>query len=33
VTRSFEETGLTLAGVPAAVIATGGGGERVLKGA
>jgi len=33
VTKSFEEPGLTLAGVPASVIATGGGGERVLKGA
>ncbi|AQR76043.1 serine O-acetyltransferase [Sphingomonas sp. LM7] len=33
VTRSFEEPGLTLAGVPAKVIAQGGAGERVLKGA
>lgn len=33
VTRSFEEPGLTLAGVPARVIADGGTGERVLKGA
>lgn len=33
VTRSFPEPGLTLAGVPAKVIAEGGGGERVLKGA
>ena len=33
VTKSFEEAGLTLAGVPAAIIATGGAGERVLKGA
>ncbi|WP_288413694.1 DapH/DapD/GlmU-related protein [uncultured Sphingomonas sp.] len=31
VTKSFEESGLTLAGVPAKVIATGGTGERVLK--
>jgi serine O-acetyltransferase len=33
VTRSFEGNGLTLAGVPAKVIAEGGTGERVLKGA
>lgn len=33
VTRSFEEDGLTLAGVPAKAIATGGNGERVIKGA
>lgn len=33
VTRSFEDDGLTLAGVPAKVIATGGSGERVIKGA
>lgn len=33
VTRSFPEPGLTLAGVPARVIATGGSGERVRKGA
>jgi len=33
VTRSFEGNGLTLAGVPAKVIAEGGMGERVLKGA
>ena len=33
VTRSFPENGLTLAGVPAKVIAEGGTGERVLKGA
>ena len=33
VTRSFEGNGLTLAGVPARVIAEGGTGERVLKGA
>jgi serine O-acetyltransferase len=33
VTRSFPEDGLTLAGVPARVIATGGRGDRVLKGA
>lgn len=33
VTRSFEEAGLTLAGVPARVIARGGSGERVIKGA
>lgn len=33
VTRSFEGDGLTLAGVPAKVIAEGGTGERVLKGA
>lgn len=33
VTRSFEEAGLTLAGVPAKVIARGGTGERVIKGA
>jgi serine O-acetyltransferase len=33
VTRSIEGDGLTLAGVPARVIAEGGEGERVLKGA
>lgn len=33
VTRSFEEPGLTLAGVPAKVIAEKGTGERVIKGA
>jgi serine O-acetyltransferase len=33
VTKSFEEDGLTIAGVPAKVIATNGVGERVLKGA
>lgn len=33
VTKSFPEPGLTLAGVPARVIATGGSGERVRKGA
>jgi serine O-acetyltransferase len=33
VTRSFDGDGLTLAGVPARVIAEGGTGERVLKGA
>lgn len=33
VTKSFAENGLTLAGVPAKVIATGGTGDRVLKGA
>lgn len=33
VTKSFEEAGLTLAGVPAKVIAEGGTGERVLRGA
>lgn len=33
VTRSFPEAGLTLAGVPAKVIAEGGTGERVIKGA
>lgn len=33
VTRSFPEAGLTLAGIPARVIAEGGRGERVLKGA
>lgn len=32
VTKSFPEAGLTLAGVPAKVIAIGGTGERVLKG-
>ena len=32
VTRSFPEPGLTLAGVPAKVIAEGGSGERVRKG-
>lgn len=31
VTKSFEEPGLTLAGVPAKVIASGGKGERVLR--
>lgn len=33
VTKSFEEPGLTLAGVPAVVIARGGQGERVLRSA
>ena len=33
VTRSFPEPGLTIAGVPAKVIAEGGTGERVIKGA
>lgn len=33
VTKSFPEAGLTLAGVPARVIGSGGSGERVLKGA
>ena len=33
VTRSFPDAGLTLGGIPAKVIAEGGGGERVLKGA
>ncbi len=33
VTKSFPESGLTLAGSPARIIATGGTGERVLKGA
>jgi serine O-acetyltransferase len=33
VTKSFEEPGLTIAGVPAKVIAKNGTGERVLKGA
>lgn len=33
VTKSFPEAGLTLAGVPARVIARGGTGERVIKGA
>ena len=33
VTRSFPEEGLTLAGIPAKVIAQGGTGERVRKGA
>ena len=33
VTRSFEEDGLILAGVPAKVIGTGSTGERVIKGA
>lgn len=33
VTKSFENPGLTLAGVPAKVIAENGTGERVLKGA
>ena len=33
VTRSFPEPGLTLAGVPAKVIARGSTGERVIKGA
>lgn len=33
VTKSFEGDGLTIAGVPAKVIAEGGSGERVLKGA
>jgi serine O-acetyltransferase len=33
VTKSFPEPGLTLAGIPARVIGTGGSGERVRKGA
>ena len=33
VTKSFPEPGLTLAGAPAKVIAEGGTGERVIKGA
>ena len=33
VTKSFPEPGLTLAGAPAKVIAKGGTGERVIKGA
>ncbi len=33
VTKSFPEDGLTLAGVPAKVIDTGGTGERVIRGA
>lgn len=33
VTRSFEESGLTLAGVPAKIIAEKGTGERVIRGA
>jgi serine O-acetyltransferase len=33
VTKSFPDDGLTLAGVPASIIATGGTGERTLKGA
>lgn len=33
VTKSFPDAGLTLAGIPAKVIAEGGTGERVLKGA
>ncbi len=33
VTKSFPEDGLTLAGVPAKVIANGGTGERILQGA
>lgn len=33
VTKSFEGDGLTIAGVPAKVIAEGGNGERVLRGA
>lgn len=33
VTKSFPDAGLTLGGVPARVIAEGGTGERVLKGA
>lgn len=33
VTKSFPEDGLTLAGVPAKAIATGGDGSRVIKGA
>jgi serine O-acetyltransferase len=33
VTKSFPEDGLTLAGVPAKVIAEGGTGDRVLRGA
>lgn len=33
VTKSFEGDGLTIAGVPAKIIAEGGSGERVLKGA
>lgn len=32
VTRSFPDSGLTLAGVPARVIAEGGKGERVIRG-
>jgi serine O-acetyltransferase len=33
VTKSFEQPGVTIAGVPAKVIAEGGAGERVMKGA
>lgn len=33
VNKSFPEDGLTLAGVPAKVVATGGTGDRVLQGA
>jgi serine O-acetyltransferase len=33
VTKSFPEVGLTLAGIPAKAIATGGKGERVIRGA
>lgn len=33
VTKSFEECGLTIAGVPAKIIASGGNGERVIRGA
>jgi serine O-acetyltransferase len=33
VTRSFDEDGLTIAGVPAKIIARNGNGERVIKGA
>lgn len=33
VTKSFPEDGITLAGVPAKIIATGGVGRRVIKGA
>jgi serine O-acetyltransferase len=33
VTKSFADDGITLAGIPAKVIATGGSGERVLRGA
>lgn len=33
VTRSFPDPGMTLAGVPAKIIAEGGAGERVMKGA
>lgn len=33
VTKSFPNDGLTIAGVPAKIIASGGAGERVLRGA